>query len=373
MNVEAGTLLTPEGVRERARLKLEGAGSLYVETVIAPGFADAHAHPQVVDVGEGLWSNSYEWMSKRRLRVDEAALRADIDLSSRLAEASMLRALLEGVTLMALVGRAEANLLAYRRMPVKPRVVVMPTILDVMRGWPTTWSAANLVISLSHLDSRVPMGLFVHSLGGVSSKALRAAYVTARSFNLPFGLHLNEGLDELHQLVTLLGLREGEDSGIIAVHCIVDGDFERYGIRVVHCPLSNLRLYGRTLADPTKVDALGSDWPLLLGSALSTYRGAVRVHGKEHASLLLAKATWGGYEVYGVPWSGDWVGFDEPLERVLKGEAEPSFVAVAGRIVVEERRLLGYGYDRSDVDRLVDELVKLAIEKHPAETVIQQA
>ncbi|MEM1522466.1 MAG: hypothetical protein QXU69_05540, partial [Thermofilaceae archaeon] len=163
MDVEVGTLLTPEGVRERARLKLGGAGSLYVETAIAPGFADAHAHPQVVDVGEGLWSNSYEWMSKRRLRVDEAALRADIDLSSRLAEASMLRALLEGVTLMALVGRAEANLLAYRRMPVKPRVVVMPTILDVIRGWPTTWSAANLVISLSHLDSRVPMGLFVHS------------------------------------------------------------------------------------------------------------------------------------------------------------------------------------------------------------------
>lgn len=373
MDVEAGTLLTPSGVKERVTLKLEGEGSLHVETVIAPGFSDAHAHPQVVDVGEGVWSNSYEWMSKRKLKVDEAALRADIELSSKLAEVSMLRALLEGVTLIALVGRAEANILAYRRMPVKPRIVVMPTILDAMRGWPTTWNATTLVVSLSHLDSRVPMGLFVHSLGSVSSKALRAAYVTARSFNLPFGLHLNEGLDELHNLVTLLGLRDGEDSGVTAVHCIVDGDFKRYGIRVVHCPLSNLRLYGRTLTDPTKVDALGSDWPLLLGSALSAYGAAVKIHGEKHALLLLEKATLGGYEVYKVPWSGDWVGFDEPLEKVLEGSCRPTFVAVDSALVVNEREIRGYGFTCTEVDRLVEELVKLSVEKHPAEAAIPEA
>ena len=267
MIVEVGTLLTPSGVREGARLEVEGEGSLYLETVVAPGFSDAHAHPQVVDVGEGTWSNSYEWMRRRRLRVDEAALRADVELSSRLAAAAMLRALLEGVTLMVLVGRAEANALAYRRLSAKPRVVVMPTVIDTMRGWPTSWNVTATLLALSKLDGGPPVGIFAHSVGNLSPKALRAAYFTARSFGIPFGIHLNEGVDELDQLVSVLGLREGEDSGIVAVHCIVERDFRRFGIRVVHCPLSNLRLYGRTLRDASKVDALGSDWPLLLGSA----------------------------------------------------------------------------------------------------------
>lgn len=370
MLVEIGTLVTPQGIRERATLNVGGEGSFYVETVLAPGFSDAHAHPQVVDVGEGYWSNSYEWMRQRQLKVDEAALRADIELSSKLAEAAMLRALLEGVTFMALVGRGEANALAHRRMPAKPKVLVMPTILDAMWGWPNTWSATSLVIALSHLDSSVPLGLFAHSLGNVSPKALRAAYIAARSFGLPFGIHLNEGIDELPKLASLLGLKEGENSGIVAVHCIVGDDFRKYGIKVVHCPLSNLRLYGRTIGDPKKIDAIGSDWPLLLGSSLSAYRAAVEIHGREYAKFLLARATCGGYEVYNVAWSGDWVGFDEPFEKVLEGDCKPSFVAVSGELAVEEHAIRGYDFTRSDVERLVRGLLQLAIEKYPAQANI---
>jgi len=367
MIVEVGTLVTPRGVVENARLEVEGSGSLYLETVVAPGFSDAHAHPQVVDVGEGRWSNSYEWMQGRRLRVDEAALRADIELSARLAQATLLRALLEGVTFIALVGRGEANALAYRRLQAKPRVLIMPTILDRLRGWPSTWAATNLLLELSYLDGSLPLGLFVHSLGGVSPKALRAAYVAARSLGVPFGIHLNEGVEELEALASLLGLREGEDSGIVAVHCIVGRGFRSYGIRVVHCPLSNLRLYGRTLSDPDLADALGSDWPLLLGSALSTYRAAVSIHGRERRLALLRRATVGGYEVYGIPWEGDWAGFDEPLSSVLDGGCAPSFVSVGGRLVVEEGAVRGLGLTRSDVDRMVGELVKLALERYPAD------
>jgi len=365
VEVEAGTLVTPNGVEEGVLLKLEGRGSIYGETVLIPGFADAHAHPQVVDVGRGLWRNSYEWMRGRRLRVDEASLRADIELSSRLAAAAMLRGLLEGVTLMAMVGRGDANLLAYRRLPVKPRLVLMPTVMDLHAGWPSTWGALSLVLSLSSLDGSVPLGLFVHSLGHVTIDSLRTAYSLARRMSMPFGIHLSEGVDELGRLVSILGLREGVDSGIIAVHCISGSGYERYGIRVVHCPYSNMVLYGRTLRSLRHVDALGSDWPLLLGSALSAYRVAVKVHGRDKARLLLDRATAGGYRLFRLDWSGDLVVFDEPLERVLEGVGTPRLVAVEGRVVVEEGELVGLGLSRRDVDRMVVQLVGEALERHP--------
>lgn len=366
MEVEVGTLFTPEGVFENAKLRFKGEGSLYAETALSPGFSDAHAHPQVVDYGGGRWSNSYEWMAKRRLRVDEAALRADIELSSRLAEVALLRELLEGATLVAVVGRAEANVAAYRRLRSKPRVVVLPTILESARGWPSAWNALNLLLHLASLDGTVPVGLFVHSLGHVSRSSLKSAYEASRALRVPFALHLSEGVDELPELVSLLGLREGEDSGIVAVHCISGSGYKRYGIRVVHCPLSNLTLYGRTLSDLSEVDALGSDWPLLLGGPLATYRAALEVHGRGKALTLLSKATAGGYRVYGLCWEGDAVLFDERFERVLEGLALPRFVAVRGELVVAEGRVVGSGETLADVERRARELVRVAEELYPA-------
>jgi len=366
MEVEVGALFTPKGVFENVRLRLRGEGSFYAESALVPGFSDAHAHPQVVDYGGGRWRNSYEWMAGRRLRVDEAALRADMELSARLAAAAMLRELLDGVTMVAMVGRGEANFAAYRRLPVKPRIALLPTILESSRGWLNAWDAIDLLITLSSLDGAVPVGLFVHSLGHVSRESLKAAYEAARVLEVPFALHLSEGVDELPQLVKALGLREGEDSGVVAVHCISGSGYKRYGVRVVHCPLSNLTLYGRTLSDVGEVDALGSDWPLLLGSALAAYRAAVEVHGMEKALLLLEKATIGGYRLFGLDWRGDAAFFDEPLGRVVEGSAAPRFVAVRGELAVVEGELVGLGKTRADVEREVRELIKLAEEAYPA-------
>lgn len=366
MEVEVGTLFTPKGVFENARLILKGEGSLYVETALVPGFSDAHAHPQVVDYGGGRWSNAYEWMAGRKLKVDEAALRADIELSSKLAAAAMLRELLDGVTMVAAVGRGEANLRAHRRLPAKPRLVVLPTILESAWGWLNAWSAINVVLSLASLDGTVAVGLFVHSLGHVSPESLKSAHEAAKALGVPFGLHLSEGVDELAKLASLLNLKEGEDSGVVAVHCISGSGFKRYGIRVVHCPLSNLVLYGRTLNDVSEVDALGSDWPLLLGSALAAYKAAVEIHGREKAATLLEKATVGGYRVYNIGWEGDAALFDEPLERVAEGSATPKFVAVRGELAVEEGEVVGSGVTRKDVDKAVCELIKMAEELYPA-------
>jgi guanine deaminase len=366
MEIEVGTLLTPEGAFENARLSLKGEGSLYVETALVPGFSDAHAHPQVVDYGGGRWSNAYEWMSGRRLKVDEAALRADVELSSKLAAAAMLRELLDGVTMVAVVGRGEANLRAYRRLPAKPRLVVLPTILESAWGWLNAWNALNLVVSLTSLDGTVPVGLFAHSLGHVSPESLKSAYEAARALNVPFGLHLSEGVDELPKLVSLLGLKEGEDSGVIAVHCISGSGYKRYGIKVVHCPQSNIALYGWTLRDVSEVDALGSDWPLLLGSALEAYKAAVEIHGRDKALSLLNRATAGGYRIYNLDWKGDAALFDEPFERVLEGSAVPKFVAVRGELAVKEGIVVGSGETRSDVEKVVRELIKRAEELYPA-------
>ncbi|MCS7104793.1 MAG: amidohydrolase family protein [Thermofilaceae archaeon] len=366
MEVEVGTLITPYGVRHNAKLQLEGEGSLYVETAIVPGFSDAHAHPQVVDVGEGLWNDAYEWIAKRTLKVDEVALRADLEFSSKLAAAVMVKGLLEGVTMMALVGRGEANVLAYRRLPAKPRLVILPTILDSRAGWLNSWNALNLAISLSSLDGAVPVGLFAHSLGHVTPASLKAAYRATRELNIPFGLHLSEGIDELSKLVSFLDLKEGDDSRIVAVHCISGSGYKNYGIRVVHCPLSNLKLFGRTLSNVKEVDALGSDWPLLLGSVLSTYRAAVKLHGMEHALYLLDRATAGGYRIYGLDWRGDVVAFDEPLEKVIEGESTPVFVAVKGKLLVKERVVTDLSLNSTEIDKTIAKLLRFAKDAYPA-------
>lgn len=366
MEIEAGTLVTPRGVIESARMKLPGEGSLYGETVVTPGFSDAHAHPQVIDAGEGMWSNAYEWINNRKLKIDEAALRADLDFSSKLAAASMLRSLLDGVTLMVLVGRGDANVLAYRKLSVKPRIVIMPTIMDLQAGWPDAWRVTNLLLSVSALDGAIPLGFFIHSIGCVTPESLKVAYSAAKKLRVPFSIHLSEGVDELPTLASLLSLREGEDSGIIGVHCITGSGYKRYGIRVVHCPLSNLRLYGKTIKHPKEVDAIGSDWPLLLGSTTVAYKAAVKVHGEKWARYLLDKATVGGYELFGIDWEGDILIFDEPLEKVLEGGVSPRFVLIRGELVVEEGRLAKLSLGKEEVNRRIGELIKEAVESYPA-------
>ena len=279
----------------------------------------------------------------------------------------MLRSLLDGVTLMAMVGRGDANVLAYKRLPVKPRIVVMPTVMDLRAGWPDAWGAMSLVMSISTLNGTIPLGFFVHSLGHTTPQSIKAAYSMARRLNAPFGLHLSEGVDELPFLVRLLGLREGEDSNVIAVHCIVGRGYHRYGIRVVHCPLSNMVLYGKTLRNPSMIDAIGSDWPLLLGSAFSSFHVAVKVHGREWARSLLSKATEGGYKLFRVSGvNSDYVMFDESLEKVIEGRCRPRFVVVRGEVAVREGVLEKLNLDKHDVDRLIVKLVREVAERYPA-------
>ncbi|MEM4670375.1 MAG: amidohydrolase family protein [Thermofilum sp.] len=359
--IEVGTLLDWGVVRRNVRVEYEGSEDFYFETAVMPGFSDAHAHPQVVDVGDrGKWSSSYEWISRRKLRVDEGAIRRDSELSGALAKATLLLSLLDGVTLAALNGSLAGNLRALQSLRASPRVILMPTVMEA-EGWTRPESVyAAYASNLAMWDGYYSMGFFAHSIRLTSPSSLRASYKIAAKLKLPFALHLSEGVDEADELVKLL---EGVEWRIVAVHCITSPEKCRsYGFKIVHCPTSNLYLYGYTISELSLLDALGSDWPLVTGTVRRTYLDAVKVHGP--SASLLEKATAGGYEVYGIGGKGDFVCFDEPLEKVIAGRAEPKLVAVKGRVLVKEGVVEGENLTRREVEKFKEEQVKLAFERY---------
>ena len=360
--IEVGELLDHGALRRNVHIRYEGGEDLYFESAVSPGFSDAHAHPQVVDVGEGgRWANSYEWLSGRRLRVDEGAVRQDAELSAALAEAALLLSLMDGVTLISITGSLRGNLRAISRLRHLPRVVLLPTLME-SAGWSRPESVyAAYAANLAMWDGYFGIGFFAHSLRCTPPEFLRASHRMARRLNLPFAIHLSEGVDEADELVEILG---GEVGNVVAVHCISSPEKCRaHGFRVVHCPTSNMYLYGYTLRGLHLFDALGSDWPLVTGTLRRAYADAVRIHGPSLA--LLTKATAGGYRVMGVEGHGDAVFFDEPLEKVMRGEAEPRLVLVGGRVLVREGLVEGLGFSRHDLLRIKEERVKLAFEKYP--------
>ena len=361
--VEVGELLDHGVLRRNVKVEYGGGEDLYFESAVSPGFSDAHAHPQVVDVGEGgRWANSYEWLSARRLRVNEGAIRQDAELSAALAEVALLLSLLDGVTLVSITGSLHGNLRAISRLRQLPRVVLLPTVME-SAGWSRPESVyAAYAANLAMWDGYFGIGFFAHSLRCTPPEFLRASHRIALRLNLPFAIHLSEGVDEADDLAEILG---GEVGNVVAVHCISSPEKCRaYGFKVVHCPTSNLYLYGYTLRGLHLFDALGSDWPLVTGTLRRAYADAVRVHGP--SLELLAKATVGGYRVMGVEGRGDAVFFDEPLEKVARGEAEPKLVLVGGRPLVREGVVEGLGLSRRDILRIKEERVKLAFEKYPS-------
>ncbi len=359
--IEVGEFFDHGVLRRNVRIVYRGREDLFFESAVSPGFADAHAHPQVVDVGgPGPWRHSYEWLENRRLRVDEAGIRKDRELSSMLARAAILSSLVDGATLVALTGSLEGNMAALSALPVAPRVVLLPTVME-SDGWSTPEHVyAEYVRNLARWDGYFNMGFFVHSLRKAGKSYLLASYKTATKLGVPFALHLSEGIDESRTLVEVLG---EAPRNVIAVHCIEGAEScKQLGLRVVHCPTSNLYLYGRTLKGLEFFDSLGSDWPLVTGSILVTYRDAVRIHGP--SPELLEKATSGGYRVFGMSGVGDVAAFDEGLDKVIRGEARPRAVLVDGQLVVDEGAIPRMGISRRDIEKLKEEAVRLAFEKY---------
>jgi len=336
--------------------------------LVIPGFSDGHMHPQVVDAGlvpGRRWRDSYDWLANRVLRVDEASLRADLELSSRLARLVFMRSLLEGVTLTAVTGRLEANVRAWLTLKWKPRAVFLPTVMD-RRGWPSVEEVAAGARKLSKVleDGVARIGVFVHSLRTASPETARKSLSLASSLRTVLGLHLSEGVREAGLLESILG------SGpypvpIAAVHCTEEEELPA-GVYCVSCPLSNLVLYGRTRRSLAGVHAFGSDWPLLLGTVARHLGVIFRVFRASYEAVLW-RATVGGYRVYGMPLQGDMVAYDAGLADLVSGRARPKLVTVAGNVVVEEGRLHGEDLALEDVERLIGEAVREALERYPSQ------
>ena len=338
----------------------------YYDVVVVPGFSDGHAHPQVVDVGlvDGRkWADSYDWIENRRLRVDEAAIRADVELSSRLAELVYKRALLEGTTLIAVTGRLEANYLAWKRSPDRPRVAFLPTVMK-KKGWATPGDIARLARDLapSLSDNLTRLGVFVHSLR-YAGEMLPDALNLAKSLGGVLGLHLSEGRREMHMLARHLRGRRPWVR-VVAVHCMEDEDPSRLGVSCVGCPGTNMILYGRTRKTLKGVTSFGSDWPLLLGT-VPMHLGLIKSLYPGRVESIMERATIGGYHDYGLSHQGDLAAYDGKPSSLLEGRLKPRMVSVAGKITVYEGRLASTGETHQDVLKKIDEAIREAIEMYP--------
>ncbi|MEB3844494.1 MAG: hypothetical protein LRS48_02280 [Desulfurococcales archaeon] len=337
----------------------------FYETVFMPGFSDTHMHPQVVDGGlepGRAWRNSYEWLNTRQLHVDEAKVRGDIGLSSRLAELAMYRALLEGTTLVAFTGRLEANLKAKLRAAVSPRLVLLPTVMR-KEGWSTPTDLRKTIERYKNYvqDSLLRLGVFVHSLAYSSDKMLVDSIRLTKQLRGPIGIHLSEGVSEKQQF-SARALPHARGVRIVAVHCLNDS-FNDLGLRCSSCPATNALLYRRLRGSLDGVTSFGSDWPHLVGTTGGLIPAIIKAYSPDLGGVLY-RATVGGYEDYGMSWRGDIVGYDGSLEDVLRGKIMPSMVSVAGNIVVSEGEIVGLGLTHRDVVRETVETIRYAVDMY---------
>ena len=363
--IEAGTAVVYGKIVEGLRVPFKR--DLYVETLIIPGFSDAHAHPQVVDAGidNRVWRNSYEWIENRTLRVDEASIRSDLELSTRLARLLYKRMLLSGVTLVAVTGRLEANVEAWLSLNVRPRAVFLPTAMK-RRGWK---SVDELIYSIDALkrslrDVLARLGIFVHSLRLAGAEELAKAALYAVETGGLVGVHLDEGVNETEQLRPYLGELLGR-ARIVAVHCIDTQDPSKYGLLCAACPASNLVLYRRTRKTLRGITSFGSDWPHLLGTVTDHLPLLNRLYPGFREEIL-RRATIGGYRDYGMMHAGDMVGYEVSLDKLLERRVEPLFVSVSWRIAVWEGILLETSETLHDVEKETRELIREAIELYPS-------
>jgi guanine deaminase len=361
--IEAETAVIHGRVLYDVKLPIEWVDGYY-RTVIMPGFTDGHMHPQVIDPGISVlsgFSNSYEWIEKRIMAIDEGAVRRDESLSSRLTFLALLRSVLEGTTLVSITGAFKPNVMAWSHMLEKPRTVFLPTTMR-RQGWLLPQEIFSLAESLRNSinDSLARLGIFVHSIKYSSPSDLVYSYRMIENRKEIIGLHLSEGTSEIGVLRQILG--RNRFNRIIAVHCIND-KVKHSGLSCISCPGTNIILYGKTKKDIYDIDSFGSDWPHLIGT-VGSHVYAIKRFFNVPIETLFFRLTTGGYIVHGMHSQGDLLGFDSSLDDILQSPNAPVDVYVSGRKIVEEKQTVFSGFNKHDIERETIEVVKAAVDLH---------
>jgi guanine deaminase len=342
----------------------------FFKTVISPGFSDAHAHPHVIEknCGRKKWKNMRDWFNNRRTKINEISLRKDMEICIKLSKLTLYKALLEGTTLIALVSsNPYANSLAFQSMKNKPRTIILPTISN-LKGMNKSFKEIKTFLEeiekIKKISELINYGLFIHSLSFINLNDFIESAKWCYEKNKPFALHLSEGFKELGNLREKIRNIK-HPNPIIGVHCTENENYHRFEVKTVNCPLSNLLIYGKTQRNFNQIDCLGTDWPLVIGGIDKQLKELIKIHGKEKIKKIFEKATIGGYELYGMPYDGDFIAFNTSFENILKGKIiHPSYVFINYSPVVKNGKIIGLNLSYKDILNNIEKTIKIAHEKY---------
>ena len=259
--VENGAVAIEDGVIAAIGPASElGEGERFRDSVIAPGFVNAHTHLEyAVYAGFGDGLSFGPWISlhvERKQRLE----RPEMEAIARLGAAECLRSGITTVGDLAFTGAsahacAEAGLRAIVYLEVFGRDGA-----DALRQF-----EEKRAYVASSLSDRVRVGVSPHAPYTCS----RDVYAAAMTLDLPVATHLNESQDELDWLLRgegpwqplaemlveppgLSGVRSLAAAGLLdervaAAHCVkVDSEeirlLAQHGVAVTHCPRSNALL-----------------------------------------------------------------------------------------------------------------------------------
>ncbi|MEX2524573.1 MAG: TRZ/ATZ family hydrolase [Gammaproteobacteria bacterium] len=269
--------------------------------VLIPGLINTHTHAAMT-LFRGLaddlplmdWLNNHMWPAEQRW-VDPQF----VEDGSRLAIAEMLRG---GTTCF-----ADMYFFPDRTAAVAVEAGIRAVVGLIMIDFPTAWArdvdeyfakGEEVHDNFKH-NPLIKTAFAPHSPYMVSEKPLTRIAVLAEELNIPIHMHVHETEDEINQSIDLHGkrpLQRLQDMNLLgprlmAVHMtqVELEEFEllaRYGVHVIHCPESNLKL-ASGFCPVFELQHAGVN--IALGTDGAASNNDLDIIGEMHTAALLGK------------------------------------------------------------------------------------
>ena len=227
------------------------------EHAVLPGLINSHTHA-AMSLFRGMaddlplmdWLNEHIWPAEQRWISPEF-----VEDGSRLAIAEMIRS---GTTCFADM-YFFADISARIAVEAGIRAVIGLIVIDFPSAWASNTDEYLLKAGQVHHKFRntplIRTAFSPHSPYAVSESALSQLNTLAEELDIPIMMHIHETADEIRQSLAEHGkrpLQRLEALGmlsprLLAIHMtqLDDGELDmlqRYGVHIVHCPQSNLKL-----------------------------------------------------------------------------------------------------------------------------------